>query len=192
MENYIFLQSTRVPLNSVNIPNLLTLSRLCLVPVIIVMITSHAWLAAFAIFVIAGVTDAVDGFIARHFNQRTELGAYLDPLADKALLVSIYITLAIVNIIPSWLAIIVVARDIMIFGAIMLAWILNNPITIQPLKISKANTFMQIAFAALMLGTLAFNISNSTLQDAMILVVAGLTISSVGAYLSLWLKHMTH
>jgi cardiolipin synthase (CMP-forming) len=181
-----------VPINTVNIPNILTLARLCLVPVIIVMITSHAWLGAFAVFVIAGITDAVDGFIARQFNQRTELGAYLDPLADKALLVSIYITLAIVSIIPSWLAIVVVARDIMIFGAIMLAWVLNNPITIQPLKISKANTFTQIAFAAFILGALAFNISNSMLQDVMTLAVAGLTIASMGAYISLWLKHMTH
>ncbi len=177
--------------SSVNIPNILTLARLCLVPVIIVMITSHAWLGAFSIFVIAGVTDAVDGFIARHFNQRTELGAYLDPLADKALLVSIYITLAIVNIIPSWLTIIVVARDIMILGAILLAWVLNNPITIEPLKISKANTFAQIAFAAFMLGTLAFNINSAMLQNAMVICVAGLTIGSMGAYLSLWLKHMT-
>jgi cardiolipin synthase (CMP-forming) len=180
-----------VPINTVNIPNILTLARLCLVPVVIVMITSHAWLGAFAVFVIAGITDAVDGFIARHFNQRTELGAYLDPLADKALLVSIYITLAIVNIIPSWLAIIVVARDIMILGAILLALVLHNPITIEPLKISKANTFVQIAFAAFMLGTLAFNITSEMPQTAMVIIVALLTIGSMGAYLSLWLKHMT-
>ncbi len=180
-----------MPLNTVNIPNLLTLLRLCLVPVIIVMISSHAWLSAFLIFVIAGVTDAVDGFIARQFNQRTELGAYLDPLADKALLVSIYITLAIVTVIPVWLAVIVVARDIMILGAIILSLLLNNPMTIEPLKISKANTFAQIAFAAMMLGTLAFGISSLLIYDIMTISVAILTIGSMGAYLSLWLRHMT-
>ncbi len=174
-----------------NIPNLLTLARFCLVPVIIVMITSHAWLGAFTTFVVAGVTDAVDGFIARQFNQRTELGAYLDPLADKALLVSIYVTLAVVQIIPSWLAVVVVARDIMIVGAIMLSWVLENPVTIQPLKISKANTFAQIAFAAFMLGMLSFEVSSPALRDTMTVIVALLTIGSTGAYLSLWLKHMT-
>ncbi len=178
-------------LNTVNIPNFLTLARLCLVPVVIVMITSHAWISAFSVFVIAGITDAVDGFIARHFNQRTELGAYLDPLADKALLASIYITLAIVSVIPVWLAIMVVARDVMILGAIILSQLLNNPMTIEPLKISKANTFAQIAFAAMMLGTLAFSISNPVIQDIMTISVAILTIGSMGAYLSLWLKHMT-
>ena len=181
-----------MPINTVNIPNFLTLARLCLVPVVIVMITSHAWLSAFAVFVVAGITDAVDGFIARHFNQRTELGAYLDPLADKALLVSIYITLAIVAIIPVWLTVLVVARDIMILGAIILSLLLNNPMTIEPLKISKANTFAQIAFAAMMLGTLAFNVSSPVIQDAMTISVAILTIGSMGAYLSLWLKHMTN
>ena len=177
--------------NTVNLPNLLSLLRLCLVPVIIVMISSHAWLSAFAVFVVAGITDAVDGFIAKRFNQRTELGAYLDPLADKALLVSIYITLAIVTVIPVWLAVLVVARDIMILGAIILSLLLNNPMTIEPLKISKANTFAQIAFAAMMLGTLAFNVNSPLIYNGMTILVAILTIGSMGAYLSLWLKHMT-
>jgi cardiolipin synthase (CMP-forming) len=174
-----------------NVPNFLTLARLCVVPIVVVMITSHAWISAFSLFVIAGITDAVDGFVARQFNQRTELGAYLDPLADKALLVSIYVTLAVVNVIPIWLAVVVVARDIMIVGAIMLSWVLDNPMTIEPLKISKANTFVQIAFAAIMLGTLAFEMSNPLLRDSMSFVVALLTISSMGAYLSIWLKHMS-
>ena len=174
-----------------NIPNFLTLLRLCLVPVIIDMIIAHEWLIAFLIFVIAGVTDGVDGFIARHFNLRTELGAYLDPLADKALLVSIYVTLAVVQVIPAWLAILVVARDIMIIGAIILAWLLDNPMPISPLRVSKANTFAQIAFAAFMLGTLAFDVMNANIRTILTGGVATLTAVSMGAYLALWLRHMT-
>ncbi len=190
MQESLLNMSHFVPTKTINIPNLLTLARFCLVPVVIVMITSQAWMSAFLVFVLAAITDAVDGYIARQFNQRTELGAYIDPLADKALLMSIYITLAIVGVIPIWLAIIVVARDIMILGAIMVSWLLNNPMTIEPLKISKANTFAQIAFAAMMLGTLAFQMSNPLLQLSLTIMVALLTISSMGAYLWLWLKHM--
>ena len=176
---------------SMNLPNLLTILRFCLVPVVIDMIISREWIAAFTIFVIAGVTDGVDGFIARHFDMRTELGAYLDPLADKALLVSIYVTLAVANVIPAWLAILVVARDIMIVGAIILAWVLDNPIGIRPLAVSKANTFAQIAFAAFMLGTLAFDMMQADIRNILTWGVAVLTVISMGAYLTLWLKHMT-
>ena len=174
-----------------NIPNFLTLLRLCLVPIVIDMIISHEWLIAFLLFVFAGVTDGVDGFIARHYDLRTELGAYLDPVADKALLVSIYVTLAVAHIIPAWLAILVVARDIMIVGAIIIAWLLDNPMRIAPLKVSKANTFVQIAFAAFVLGTLAFGMVDPDVSLIMMLGVAALTVVSMGAYLGLWLRHMT-
>lgn len=174
-----------------NIPNILTLLRLCLVPLVIDMIISNEWVLAFALFVLAGVTDGVDGFIARHFNLRTELGAYLDPVADKALLVSIYVTLAVAQIIPAWLAILVVARDIMIVGAIIIAWLLDNPMPIAPLRVSKANTFAQIAFAALVLGMLAFGMVEPDVRNAMMIGVAALTLISMGAYLGLWLRHMT-
>ena len=101
-----------------NIPNLITLARMLMTPLAISMIVSQRFLEAFLIFVLAGVSDAVDGFIARHFNLRTELGAYLDPLADKALLISIYISLAIYGELPAWLAIMVVSRDVMILMAV--------------------------------------------------------------------------
>jgi cardiolipin synthase len=173
-----------------NIPNLLTLMRLCLVPLVVVMIVSKDWSSAFALFVIAGISDGVDGFIARHFDQRTELGAYLDPIADKALLVSIYVTLAIAQVAPAWLATLIVARDLMIIGAIVLSKLMNNPIKIEPLKISKATTFAQIAFAAFMLGALAFGIMNIDIQNIMMVLVALLTVGSTAAYLTLWLRHM--
>ena len=88
-----------------SLPNLITLVRLCLVPVVIAMISAGRWTEACLIFIAAGVSDAIDGWLAKTFNLQTELGAYLDPLADKALLVSIYVALAVFGAVPSWLTI---------------------------------------------------------------------------------------
>lgn len=176
--------------SALNIANLLTVLRFCLVPVVIVSIINREWTIALVVFVTAGVTDAVDGFIARHFDMRTELGAYLDPLADKALLVSIYITLAVAQIIPVWLAVLVVSRDVMIVGAVIVSWIMDKPVEINPLKLSKANTLAQITFAALMLCMLAFAVSQKTLVQIGLTVVTGLTLASMAAYLATWFRHM--
>src|SRR3954453_596553 len=140
------------------IPNLITIARLIMVPLVIVMIGQGRWMTAFVLFVAAGVSDAVDGYIARRFDMRSELGAYLDPLADKALLVSIYVSLAIVGQMPGWLAIVVVSRDIMIVGAVVLSWLLGKPMEINPSRLSKANTAAQIALAALFLGLRSLSI----------------------------------
>ena len=105
-----------------SLPNLITLARLLLAPLAVLMIVSQRFPEAFAVFLVAGASDAVDGFIAKRFDLRTELGAYLDPLADKALLVSIYVTLAVVGELPAAIAIIVVSRDLMILIAVLTAW----------------------------------------------------------------------
>ena len=110
-----------------SIPNLITLARILLVPVVVWAITSGAMKTAFLLFLAAGVSDAVDGFLAKRFGMQTELGAYLDPLADKAMIVSIYVALGFVNVIPRWLVILVVSRDIMIVSAVMLSWLVGRP-----------------------------------------------------------------
>src|SRR3712207_5216865 len=102
------------------------------------------------------VSDGIDGFIARRFDMRSEFGAHIDPLADKALLVSIYVTLAIAGVLPSWLAIVVVSRDLMIVAAVLLSWVMARPVKIKPLMVSKLNTAAQIGLAALVLCTKAF------------------------------------
>ncbi|KAB0269504.1 CDP-alcohol phosphatidyltransferase family protein [Microvirga brassicacearum] len=172
------------------IPNLITIARLIMVPIVIVMILQGRWVAAFAVFVLAGLSDAVDGFIARQFNMRSEFGAHLDPIADKALLVSIYVTLAIVGSVPAWLAIVVVARDMMIVAAIMLSWVMSRPVEIKPLFISKLSTAAQICFAAFALAVKAFGADFEGFGDAAAVVVAALTVASAGAYLGGWLRHM--
>jgi phosphatidylglycerophosphate synthase len=108
-----------------------------------------------------GVWHAIDGFIAKRFDMASELGAYLDPVADKALIVSIYIALAMVGAIPYWLVVLVVSRDLMIVSAVILSWVMAKPVVIAPFLVSKLNTAAQLAFAALMLGSRAFGVDPS-------------------------------
>jgi cardiolipin synthase (CMP-forming) len=172
------------------IPNLITISRFCLVPLSVWCIGSDTWNWAFWIFVVAGVSDGVDGFIAKRFDMRSELGALLDPLADKALLVSIFVTLGIVGVVPAWLVILVVFRDLMIIGAVLVSWVMANPMTIAPLLLSKLNTGVQIAFVALVLFSKGTGWALPLLVEAGSAAVAILTILSAGAYLRQWLNHM--
>ena len=111
-----------------NLPNLITLARMLMTPLAVTMIISQQFLPAFLFFILAGVSDAIDGFIAKNFDLRTELGAYLDPLADKALLISIYVSLAIYADLPAWIAVTVVSRDVMILFAVLVSWLLNKPV----------------------------------------------------------------
>jgi cardiolipin synthase len=175
----------------VSLPNLITLARLLLAPLAVSMIASQRFVEAFLIFLAAGISDAVDGYIAKRFDLRTELGAYLDPLADKALLVSIYVTLAISGVVPTALAILVVSRDLMILAAVVVSWLLNNPVAIRPVLVSKINTTAQIAFAALVLGAKAYGLSPVPGQDVAVWLVAASTLASGSVYISQWLGHMT-
>jgi cardiolipin synthase (CMP-forming) len=172
------------------LPNFITILRLFAVPLVMMLIIQRRWDYALMLFVFAGISDALDGFIARQFNMKSELGAYLDALADKALLVCIYVTLAVVNVVPIWLAILVVSRDVMIVSAVLLSWVLNNPVHIKPLLISKINTGVQIAFAALVLASRAFDIPLGMGENMGEGLVAALTLASMAAYLTFWLRHM--
>jgi cardiolipin synthase len=164
------------------LPNLITFGRLCAVPAAVWLMLHHRLDIAFIVFVGAGLSDAVDGWLARVRNARSRLGALLDPVADKALLVSVYVTLAAINVLPDWLAILVVFRDLLIVGGVMLLWVLGVPAHIKPLMISKANTAAQIALAALALLLAGFGLSAPGLLDAMVWLVAGTTFASGVAY----------
>ena len=174
-----------------NLPNLITLGRLGLTPIAIAMIVSTRYVEAFIVFLVAGASDAVDGFIAKRFGLTSELGAYLDPLADKALLISIYVSLAIVGEIWSSLAIAVVSRDIMIVAGVMVAWLMSKPVEIRPVWTSKLNTAAQIAFAAAVLGARAFNLHYDLFLEAFSVFVVATTIASAFIYMAQWLNHMT-
>ena len=173
-----------------SIPNLITLGRIILVPAVIWAIISGEMLVAFALFLAAGVSDAIDGFLAKRFHMASELGAYLDPLADKALIVSIYVALGIARELPISLVILVVSRDIMIISGFMLAWLVGKPMPVKPLPVSKANTVAQIVLAAVVLAEHGFGFGADLISLALSAVVAILTLLSIAFYLAEWLKHM--
>ncbi len=173
-----------------NVPNLISVCRLLAVPVIIYLIATHAYGGAFWTFVIAGISDGVDGFIAKHFHQVSQLGRYLDPLADKALLVAIYVACGVQGEIPLWLVIAVVSRDFFIICAVALSYLLSHPVKVRPLMVSKANTTAQIVLASVVLGDLSFDLQIAYLRELLVFVVGALTAASAAAYFLVWIQHM--
>ncbi len=159
-------------------------------PVVVWLIASGQLRPAFLLFLIAAISDGVDGFLAKRFGMKTELGAYLDPLADKVLIVSIYVTLGITGVIPLWVVILVVSRDFMIVGAIILSWVINRPVKIKPHMVSKVNTGVQIVFACLVLASHGYGFDTEPLLTLVMSLVAVLTLLSVGLYLAEWVRHM--
>ena len=173
-----------------SIPNLITLGRILLVPLVVWAITSGEMRVAFLLFLAAGISDAVDGFLAKRFHMASELGAYLDPLADKTLIVSIYVSLGIAGGLPLFLVILVVSRDIMIIGAFMLSWLVGRPMPVRPLPVSKANTAAQILLATLVLAEQGFGFEAEALGWLAMALVAVLTLLSIAFYLAEWVRHM--
>jgi len=161
-----------------------------LVPVVVWAIISGEMRIAFLLFLTAGISDAIDGFLAKRFHMASELGAYLDPLADKALIVSIYVSLGIAGTLPIFLVIIVVSRDIMIISAFLLSWLVGRPMPIRPLMVSKANTVAQILLAVLVLAEKAFGFNAELAAQATMALVAILTLLSIAFYLAEWVRHM--
>lgn len=127
-----------------NIPNLLTLLRIILSPLIVILLIQGMFGKALIVFVVAGITDGLDGFLARVLHQQTVLGAYLDPIADKALLASSFITLSVLHIIPGWLTVIVISRDFIILLGICVLSIMSIPVKIKPLFVSRVTTALQL------------------------------------------------
>jgi cardiolipin synthase len=142
-----------------SIPNIISMGRLLSVPLAVWLILEGRLDWAFWLFVAAGLSDAVDGFIARSFRSRTMLGGFLDPIADKALLVSVYLALGHTGYLPLWLVILVVFRDILIVGGVLLLYTLKESFAMQPSFISKVNTTVQIALVALVLSTFGLGLT---------------------------------
>jgi cardiolipin synthase len=172
------------------IANMITILRFLLVPVVVLALLQSRMDWALAGFLIAGISDGVDGFVARQFDQRSELGAYLDPMADKILLVSVFVVLGYMEELPLWLVVAAVSRDALIVGAVLLSTIMGNPVAMKPLYVSKANTAIQIVLAATVLAELAFDTSFGPVRQILILLSGVLTVASAGAYLVPWLRHM--
>jgi len=174
-----------------NIPNIISIGRLLAVPVTIWLILDGAILAAFWLFVAAGISDALDGFLAKRFDMETELGAYLDPLADKALLVSVYITMGIEGQIADWLVIMVVFRDALIIGGAIVFQTITQSLSMEPLFISKVNTLAQIVLAATVLGSYGFSVDLGFFLNMMVAIVALTTCLSGFFYVVKWTDKAT-
>jgi len=162
-----------------------------MVPYIVLTLFDGRWMLAFILFVVVGISDGVDGFIARKFNQRTELGAYLDPLADKTLLIAMFASLGFLGLIPLWLVIIVLTRDVLILAGVLAAFVLGDPIEIKPLFVSKANTAVQIVLVSTALAASAFSLDLAMLLMILVWSCAALTIASAFAYFAAWTRHVS-
>ncbi len=164
-----------------NPANIVTFGRLCLVPLAFLSVLDHRTGQAFGLFVVAGLSDALDGWLARRHGGNA-LGAVLDPIADKALLVTMYITLAAVGALPGWVAILVVFRDILIVGGIVMFAVLGHTLAIRPLFISKVNTALQIVLVAACLLHSGFGLGVGGFTTLLIWCVALTTLASGAAY----------
>jgi len=162
---------------ALNVPNLLTLSRILLVPVFVDLIVYGYPRWALIVFLLAGLTDALDGMIARLMNQRTTLGQYLDPLADKLLVVASFVALSAVGSIPIWVAIIVVSRDVIISIGTLVVHLLREHVNIAPTWVGKATTVAQLLYVLAVLVEMIVPVP-STMFAVGLAVMLVLTIAS--------------
>jgi cardiolipin synthase len=171
----------RTSASLVNLANIITFGRLCAVPLAFWLVLVQRIDDAFLLFVAAGLSDALDGWLARRYGGNA-IGALMDPVADKALLVTMYITLAAVGALPAWLAILVVFRDLLIVGGVIVLAVLGHAVTIRPLYISKLNTVSQIVLIAVTLLQGGFGPGVPGLTLVLTWCVAVTTLASGAAY----------
>lgn len=176
----------RAPAIKISVPNLLTLARILITPLFIILLIRESYGYALVVFTLAGITDGLDGFIARVFDQKTELGAFLDPLADKALLLAAFLTLAVKDVIPPWLTVVVVSRDILILTGIAIFEIKDVRLRIRPSLISKFTTVAQLLSVFVALATLQWA-APDLLQLSFYWTTAALTTVSGLHYIYFWL-----
>ena len=169
-----------------SVPNVLSFARLLAAPAAVLLMLEARFDIAFTLFVAAGATDAIDGWWAKRFDARTEFGAYLDPLADKALVVSTYLTLGYLGDIPTWLVVLVVFRDCLIVGGTMVVWLLLGDFTPSPLVVSKINTAVQIALVAAVLARLGLGLEIAPFVAGLVVLAGATTIASGLAYVFAW------
>jgi cardiolipin synthase (CMP-forming) len=175
-----------VSMNVSQLPNLITLTRIALAPAFLLLLNDGDYKLALAVFAIAGLSDGLDGFIAKRFNYQSRLGAILDPVADKILLVSAYVMLTVLNHLPFWLVIVVVFRDLLIVGGYVLYTSLYGPVHMRPSWISKLNTFVQIALVVIVLLEQAIGTSYPRVIVILAYAVFVTTVASGGHYLWTW------
>ena len=161
-----------------NLPNLLTGLRLLTAPLVALMLWRGDDAVALVLFAAAGLSDAVDGWLAKHFGWATPLGRLLDPAADKLLMLFAFGTLALIGAVPPWLAAVVIGRDGLLTVGVGLGWALGRPFAIEPSALGKASTVLQVVFVAVTLAALSLDLNWPIGHAALMLVVAALTLGS--------------
>lgn len=169
-------------------PNILSALRLVAAPVTAILILEHKDTAALGVFVVAGLSDALDGYLAKRFSLTSRFGAWLDPAADKLLMLASFVTLTMIGVIPLWLTVLVIGRDVAIVLGIFLAFALRAPLKVAPLLAGKACTVVQVAYIAFSLLLLAAQWQRAAWSQAGELVVAVFVAWSFLAYAGVWLK----
>jgi cardiolipin synthase len=164
------------------IPNLLTILRILLTPLLVILLLEERLNAALFVFVVAGITDGLDGLIARLYKQKSRLGAFLDPLADKLLLVTTYLLMAFQNLVPSWLSVIIISRDLLLVVGVSVLFMQDLPFEIRPTLISKLTTCAQIITAIVSMAS-ELAAPHPFLKEVLFQVTAAVTIVSWGQYL---------
>jgi cardiolipin synthase len=174
------------------VPNAITATRLASVPLIVWLILAGHLTTAFWLFVAAGISDGIDGALARSFRARTRLGGYIDPAADKALLVAVYISLSVADLVPDWLVWLVVGRDIIIVAGVSALYLMKERLAMQPLAISKLNTFAQLGLAALVLAVYGPGLGRPDWLQTAILFTTATTVLSLLQYIGRGIGILRH
>ena len=171
------------------IPNALTVFRLVLIAPFLVLLYQHEYVYAFYIFLLAGFTDGLDGWLARYFHWQSPLGSFIDPLADKLLVASSFISLALIGELPWWLVILVFLRDLTIsVGVIAWYWFVQRKLNFEPTLLSKINTTLQLALVTTCLFELAFFTFSTVVINTLILITALTTAATYIDYVCTWGK----
>jgi cardiolipin synthase (CMP-forming) len=171
------------------IPNLITTLRIILVPIFIIYLINERFLEALLVFVLAGLSDGADGLLARVLNQKSRLGAFLDPLADKFLLISAFVVLAARGFIPAWLTVTVITRDILILLGVLILYLNKQDIVIKPTMLSKVTTCLQLGTVFLVLARNHFHLFHIIIPGVYV-VAAIFTIASGLHYMRSWFQIM--
>ena len=173
-------------MNFSHLPNLITLSRIALAPVLILLLREQDYVLSLVVFAIAGVSDGLDGFIAKRFHLTSRLGSILDPLADKILLVSAYVMLTLLEHVPFWLMLTVAFRDLFIVGGYLVYTSMVGPVQMRPSLLSKFNTLMQIALVIVILLQQALTMVYPVMVEGLVYTVMATTVASGVHYVWLW------
>jgi cardiolipin synthase len=167
-----------------NLPNAITIIRILLIPLFLYKVIQGEMVFATIVYLTAAVSDGLDGFIARFWNLKTKLGTFLDPMADKLLVTASFLSLSMIKIVPLWITLAVISRDIIIVGGSLLIYLIKHELTIRPQPIGKVTTFFQFSYILLVLLGSAFVIPFlSKLYNPMLLITGGLTIISLAVYI---------